>query len=166
VLCGSWPAAIGLWHFHSKATLENKGYLFASLGELWLARGGFTKAREFADQCLDLATRTTSRKYLLKGWRIVGEIAPAQQQWDEAKGALQQALTIAKTIGNPTQLWKTHLTYGHFYTAIRKPEMAQQAYGAARDVIERVKGNLRDPELHASLEGSPLMRRIYELCAS
>ena len=44
--------------------------------------------------------------------------------------------------------------------------MEQQAYGAARDVIERVKGSLRNPGLRASLEGSPLLRRIYDLCAS
>ena len=44
--------------------------------------------------------------------------------------------------------------------------MAQQAYGAAREVIECVKGSLRDPGLRASLEGSPLMRRVYDLCAS
>jgi hypothetical protein len=96
----------------------------------------------------------------------MGEIALARGHWDEAERALQQALTIAQVIGNPTQLWKTHLVYGHLYIAIRKPEIAQQAYGAARDVIERVKGSLRDPGLRASLEDSPLMRRVYDLCAS
>jgi hypothetical protein len=96
----------------------------------------------------------------------MGEIALARRQWDEAERALQQALTIAQAIGNPTQLWKTHLAYGRLYAATRKPEMAQQSYSAARDVIERVKGSLRDPGLRASLEGSPLMRRVYDLCAS
>jgi hypothetical protein len=124
------------------------------------------QAREFAEQGLELATRTNSRKYLVKGYRLMGEIALARHQWDEAERALQQALTIAQAIGNPTQLWKTHLAYGHLYTAIRKPEMAQQAYSAARDVIERVKGSLRDPGLRASLESSPLLRRVYDLCAS
>ena len=140
-------------------------HLFASLGELWLAREEPVQAREFAEQCLELATRTNSRKYLVKGYRLMGEIALARGQWDEAERALQQALTIAQAIGNPTQLWKTHLAYGHFYTVIKKPEMAQQAYGAARDVVERVKGSLRDPGLRASLESSPLMRRVYDLCA-
>jgi tetratricopeptide (TPR) repeat protein len=140
-------------------------HLFASLGELWLARGEPARAEEFAAQCLEIATRTNSRKYVVKGWRLLGEIALARRQWDEAEKALQQALTIAQAIGNPTQLWKTHLTYGHLYTAIRKPEMAQQSYGAARDVLERVKGSLRDPGLRASLENSPLMRRVYDLCA-
>ena len=84
-------------------------HLFASLGELWLARGEPAKAQEFAEQCLEIATRTNSRKYLVKGWRLMGEIALARRQWDEAERALQQALTIAQAIGNPTQLWKTHL---------------------------------------------------------
>jgi predicted ATPase len=141
-------------------------HLFASLGELWLARAEPVQAREFAEQCLELATRTNSRKYLVKGYRLMGEIALAHSQWDEAERALQQALTIAQAIGNPTQLWKTHLAYGRLHAATRKPEMAQQAYGAARDVIERVKGSLRDPGLRASLEGSPLLRRIYDLCVS
>jgi tetratricopeptide (TPR) repeat protein len=138
-------------------------HLFASLGELWLVRGELAKAGEFADQCLEIATRTNSRKYVVKGWRLLGEIALARRQWDEAEAWLRQALALAQAVGNPTQLWKTHLAYGHFYTAARKPEMAQQAYGAARDVIERVKGNLRDPGLRASLEGSPLIQRIYDL---
>ena len=138
-------------------------HLFASLGELWLAREDLTKARAFADQCLALATRTTSRKYLVRGRRLMGEIALAGGQWDEAEGALRQALTIAQVIGNPTQLWKTHLALGRLHAATRKPEAAQQAYGAARAVIERIKGSLRDPGLRASLEGSPLIRRVYDL---
>jgi tetratricopeptide (TPR) repeat protein len=141
-------------------------HLFASLGELWLARGEPARAEEFAAQCLEIATRTNSRKYVVKGWRLLGEIALARRQWGEAERALQQALTIAQSIGNPTQLWKTHLAYGRLHAATRKPEMAQQAYGVAREVIERVKGNLRDPGLRASLESAPLMRRIYDLCAS
>ena len=72
---------------------------------------------------------------------------------------------MAQAIGNPTQLWKTHIAYGHFYTAIRKPEMAQQAYGAARQVIDRIKASLQNPGLRASLENSPLVRHIYDLSA-
>ena len=135
-------------------------------GEFWLAKGDAAKAREFVEQCLELATRTNSRKYLVKGWRLRGEIALARRQWDEAETALQQALTIAQTIGNPTQLWKTHLAFGHFHTATKKPELAQPAYHAARYVIDRVKTSLRDPELRAGLEGSPLLRRVYDLCTS
>jgi class 3 adenylate cyclase/tetratricopeptide (TPR) repeat protein len=137
-------------------------HLFASLGDLWLVRGESARAQEFADQCLDIATRTTSRKYLVRGWRLRGEIALTLRQRDEAAGWLQQALTLAQTIGNPTQLWKTHLALGRLHAAARQPEQARQAYRVARTVIERVKAQVQNPGLRASLESSPLLQQVYE----
>jgi tetratricopeptide (TPR) repeat protein len=68
-------------------------HLFASLGDLSLARGDYTKAREFSDHCLDLATRTRSKKNLVKAWRLQGEIAQARRQWNEAENAFRGKLT-------------------------------------------------------------------------
>jgi hypothetical protein len=75
---------------------------------------------------------------------------------------LQQALTLAQTIGNPTQLWKTHLALGRLHAAARQPEQARQAYRVARTVIERVKAQVQNPGLRASLESSPLLQQVYE----
>jgi tetratricopeptide (TPR) repeat protein len=141
-------------------------HLFASLGDFWLARGEPAAAQEFAAQCLDIATRTNSRKYLVKGRRLLGEIALACHQQDEAIGWLQQALTLAQTIGNPTQLWKTHLALGRLHAAAKQPEQARQAYQAAREVIERVKATLRNSELRTGLENSSLIQHMYDLSAS
>ncbi|MGH8069087.1 MAG: adenylate/guanylate cyclase domain-containing protein [Candidatus Entotheonellia bacterium] len=138
-------------------------HLFASLGELWLVKGDAAKAQEFADQCLELATRTNSRKYLVKGWRFQGEIALARRQWDEAESSLRQALTTAQAIGNPTQLWKTHLALGQLQAAAKRREQARQSFQAARAVIDQVKANLQNPGLRASFENSPLIRRVYDL---
>jgi tetratricopeptide (TPR) repeat protein len=138
-------------------------HLFASLGELWLARGDLAKAREFAEQCLELATRTNSRKYLVRGGRLKGEIALACRQPDEAEAALRQALTIAQAIGNPTQLWKTHLALGQLQAEAKRREQARRSIQAARAVIDRVKANLQNPGLRASLENSPPIRRVYDL---
>jgi tetratricopeptide (TPR) repeat protein len=141
-------------------------HLFASLGDFWLARSDPARAQAFADQCLDIAMRTNSRKYLVKGWRLCGEIAHARRQRDEAAGWLQQALTLAQTIGNPTQLWKTHFALGQFHAAARQPEQARQAYQAAWAVIERVKAQVQNPGLRASLESSPLFQQVYDAGAS
>ncbi|MFQ5962262.1 MAG: hypothetical protein ACE5MG_12780, partial [Candidatus Methylomirabilales bacterium] len=137
--------------------------LFVSLGEFWLSRGEPAKARQFADQSLEIATPTDSRKYLARGWRLKGEIALTRRQWDEAESALRQALAIAEAIGNPPQLWKTHAALGRFYSERSKPEAARNAYEAARGVIERIAVNLSDPRLRASLESAPLIRQVYEL---
>jgi tetratricopeptide (TPR) repeat protein len=138
-------------------------HLFASLGELWLARGDTTKAKEFSQQCLELATRSNSRKYLVRGRRLQGEIALARRQWAEADTALRAALESAKAIGNPPQLWKTHLVIGRFHDELGRVEAARHAYRAARDVIEHVKANLRNTDLRTGLESAPLVRQVYEL---
>jgi tetratricopeptide (TPR) repeat protein len=140
-------------------------HLFASLGELWLAREDLAKAREFAKQCLELAARTNSRKYLVMGRRLKGEIALARRQWDEAESSLRQALTTAQAIGNPTQLWKIHLALGQLQAEAKRREQARQSFQAARAVIDQVKANLQNLGLRASLENSPLIRRVYDLSA-
>ena len=137
--------------------------LFASLGELWLARGDSSKAQGFAEQCLQIAMRTNSQKYLVKGWRLKGEIALLNKQIDEAEDALRQALTIAKAIGNPTQLWKTYLIMGRLHTKAKRQEMAEQAYGAAREIIIKIIASLQDPELRTSLKTDPMIRQIFDL---
>ena len=138
-------------------------HLFASLGDLWLARGDYAKAREFCDHSLDIATRTNSKKNLVKGWRLRGEIGLAHRHWGEAEIDFRQALAIAEAIDNPTQLWKSHLALGRLYTDTKKPELAQQAFKAARDVIDQMKASLQNPGLRASLESAPTIQRIYEL---
>jgi tetratricopeptide (TPR) repeat protein len=133
-------------------------HLFASLGDFWLARGDLAKAQEYVAQCLQSATRTNARKYLIKGWRLQGEIALARQQRDEAEGWLRQALALAQEVGNPTQLWKTHLALGRLHAETQHPEHARQEYGAAREVIDRLREHLQEPGLRASL--ARLQQRI------
>jgi tetratricopeptide (TPR) repeat protein len=137
--------------------------LFAGLGELGLARGDPERATEFADRCLELATRTSSRKNLAKGWRLRGQIAFARRQLDDAETAFRQSLAIAEAIENPRQLWVTRAALGELHMARQRPDLAGEAYRAARDVLDRVKGSLRDPRLRTSLEQAPAVRRVYEL---
>jgi tetratricopeptide (TPR) repeat protein len=136
------------------------------LGDLALARGDTVKAREWTDQCLEIATRTHDRKNLIKGWRLRGEIALARRQWGDAEGALREALAIAQAIGNPTQLWKTHVAFGRLHAATGGADAARQGYQKAREVIDHVRAGLRDPELRASLERAAPIRQVYDLSAS
>ena len=140
--------------------------LLGDLGALWLARGDPARAAGFADESLELATRTRSRKNLVKGWRLRGEIALARRELDEAEEAFRQALAIAEAIGNPTQLWKTHAALGRLLAARQRPDAAGEAYRAARAVIERVKAGLRDPVLRASLVEAPAVRHVTALAGS
>jgi hypothetical protein len=85
--------------------------------------------------------------------------------WEDAERAFHEALAVAEPIGNPTQLWKTHMAVGELHSERKTPEAARQAYAAARTVIERTTADLHSPGLRASLERAPLIRRVYDLTA-
>jgi transcriptional regulator with AAA-type ATPase domain/tetratricopeptide (TPR) repeat protein len=134
--------------------------LWASMGELALARGDLDRARARAEQCLELATQTNARKNLVKGWRLSGAIASAARRWDEAHHALNEALVVAQAIGNPTQLWHTYAALGHYHEERGEKDAARSAYTAARAVIDGVVTGLSTSRLRGSLDTLPLVRDL------
>jgi tetratricopeptide (TPR) repeat protein len=136
-------------------------HLFAGFGEVWLASDEPAKADGFCNQCLDLATRTESRKYLVRGWRLKGEIAMARLHREDAEEALRKALGFARRVGNPTQLWKTHLALGRLYRETRRQQPARSSYVAARKVLDGIGRSLSTPELKEGFERSPLILAAY-----
>ena len=108
------------------------------------------------------ATRTRSRKYIVKSWRLRGELALARRHWDDADDALRQALEMAQSIDNPTQLWKTHAAMGRLYTALRRPEASSKAYRSAVKIVSRIKASVDDPKLAATLATAPWFRELYQ----
>jgi tetratricopeptide (TPR) repeat protein len=141
-------------------------HLFASLGELALARGDSDTARGHADECLERATRTRSRKYIVKSWRLRGELALARRHGDDAEHALRQALEVAQSIDNPTELWKTHAALGRLYAALRLPEASSKAYRSAVKVVDRIKASVDDPKLAETLATAPRFRELYQHAGS
>jgi predicted ATPase/class 3 adenylate cyclase len=137
-------------------------HLFASLGELWFARGDLDRARTFSEQCLEIATRTNAQKYLARAWRLAGQIAQAQRNPADAERALHEALTAARKISNPTQLWRTYFALGRFRQDSGQPDMAREAYGAAWAVLEHIRHGLRDERLLTNFVRAPMFWEIYQ----
>jgi class 3 adenylate cyclase/tetratricopeptide (TPR) repeat protein len=131
-------------------------------GEFWLASGDLRRAAASGRVGLEQATRTGSRKYVARAWRLAGEIAVLQRDWQTAEQALGSALAVARSVGHPPQLWKTHAALGRLHDERRDAEAATHAYRAARDVIDGVVAGLRDPELRAGLARDPRIARIRD----
>ena len=137
--------------------------LFGDMGELALTRGDLEKAGAMSRRCLESALRTESRKNLVKAYRLEGEIACARKQWKEAEQHFVQALEIARAIGNPPQLWNTHLAFGRLYEESGRSELASKAYDSARRVIDKVQTSLRNEDLRASFERAAFVQKIRSL---
>ncbi|HEX9647548.1 MAG TPA: hypothetical protein VGB88_08625, partial [Alphaproteobacteria bacterium] len=140
-------------------------HLFAGYGETCLALDDPAGAKAWADQCLELATRTDSKKYLVRGWRLKAGIEVARLSWEDAEEALLRALAIAERIGNPPQLWKTRLALSRLYRDTRRPDRARVAAVAARKVLDGIGAGLKTPSLRDSFAGSFVIRSAYELAA-
>jgi Flp pilus assembly protein TadD len=122
-------------------------HLNHSLGELWLARGDAVQALRCAEACLELAVSTTSRKNLVKGWRLQGQAYCRQGRLSEAEAALHRALTMAREIGNPPQLWQTYEALGLLFAQLGRRRQARSAHASALRVIDEVAERLQDQEL-------------------
>jgi tetratricopeptide (TPR) repeat protein len=141
-------------------------HLHASLGELWLTRGDPPKAIAFADQCLAAAEATTSRRNLVKGRRLKGEALLAQGELNEAGGELEEALSVARYIGNPAQLRLTLAALARLRQAQGREDDAAAAYREALAVVERVAAGLSDAALRETFLASPQVAALRETAPS
>jgi tetratricopeptide (TPR) repeat protein len=137
--------------------------MFASLGELAVARGDLAIARSHGAECLELATRTGSRKHLVKGWRLAGEIARAERSWDVAEGHFRKSLELATALANPVQVWKSELALGQFLHDAGRLDESRAAFARGLAVMQRVRGGLREERLREALDKNPDLHLIQSL---
>jgi tetratricopeptide (TPR) repeat protein len=138
-------------------------HCYASLGQLALLRGDPERARRLADQSLEVATPTASRKYESWAWRIKGESATARRAWEEAEDALGRARALAEAIRQPRQTWMSQLATGRWHAARGRWEEALGQYHAAWTLIVDLRAGTQDRDLRAGLESSPLIREVENL---
>jgi tetratricopeptide (TPR) repeat protein len=137
-------------------------HLFHSYGELWLARGNLDNATAYADECLALAEQSKSRKNIVKGRRLRGQVFLEQGKLAEADQELSIALEAAQRVGNPPQLWKTYAVMGDLRQTQERPNDACRAYGDALAVIEKVAAGLKNKTLRDMFMRSHHVQEIHQ----
>lgn len=83
----------------------------------------------------------------MRGRRLRGQTLLALGRLQEAEQEVIAALKTAIELGNPPQLWKTHVALGDLRRAQGRTENARRAYGEALSVIEGVAAGLIDERL-------------------
>jgi len=116
--------------------------LFSSLGELALERGQPEEALRYADECLELAAPANHRKNIVKAKRLRGEVFNVPRKLQNAEVELDEALAIARPLGNPPQLWKTLDALARLRQAQNRPRDAElyfaEAAGARQETAVRM----------------------------
>jgi tetratricopeptide (TPR) repeat protein len=132
------------------------------LGELWLRPGDLDKAEAFlADMNAHRFTaQFPFKKHQIRAARLRAGILAAGKEADAAIETLKTALGNARSFGNPTQLWKTHLALGDLLAENGKESQARPHYAAARKVVETVADGLTDPTLKGGFLRAPPIRAV------
>jgi tetratricopeptide (TPR) repeat protein len=137
-----------------------KTRLLAAWGELRLDQGQAEQALDYAEQCLELAERTSARKNLIKGWKLKGEALAALGQPREALACLEEAVRMAAELGNPPLLWKSRHALAETLRRLGHVTQAQEQYVQAAAVIQETAAGLTDHHLRETFLAAGPIRAV------
>src|SRR5262249_49196962 len=89
-----------------------------------LEMGGEDTAAEVVSPCLGRALASGHRLALPDALRVQALLALRQRRWDEARGVLEQALALVRTMPYPYAEAKALYVYGLLYLESDEPERA------------------------------------------
>ncbi|MGH7820417.1 MAG: hypothetical protein ACREQ9_11625, partial [Candidatus Binatia bacterium] len=134
----------------------------ASAAELALARGDVARARQLVSDCLATAQRTRSRRYVIRGERLLAALHVASGDLVEGERTLAVVVEAARALGNPAQLWQALLAHGRALHALGRRDEAVVSWREALDLAGSVAATLPDAAA-SSFRRSPLVTSLEEL---
>jgi tetratricopeptide (TPR) repeat protein len=140
-------------------------HFFHSYGSLWLQRGDPERALSLADECIDLAQSTNRAKNVVKGRRLRGQSLLALDKVEEADKELEVALALAREVGNPPQLWKTHYALGELRRAQGRRAESLAAFQDAATVVDEVASKITNDDRKRTFLWSPHVQNIRRMAA-
>jgi class 3 adenylate cyclase/tetratricopeptide (TPR) repeat protein len=153
-----------------KKAETDPGYLFikhrwevrqlCTSAEIFLYRDDTEEAMQCAQRAFEIAERTKNRRGRIRANRHLGEIYIKNMELSKAEKKLNVAISDAKKLGNPYQLWKTHRDLGKLKEAQDFSPQAQEHYREAFEVIENIGSNLKDEKIRKIFLNSDLIKEI------
>ena len=130
-----------------------------ALGELWLALGDIEKAETFLAEveAEGFTEGFPFKKHRSRLRRFRAGVSIARGDRVAAAGHLRGALDDARSVGNPTQLWKTLQAMGGLSLAEGNQAKALMNFKEAAEVVDSVAEGLTDPSLRDTfLQSRPI----------
>jgi tetratricopeptide (TPR) repeat protein len=150
-----------------KKAETDPGYLFirhrwevrqlCTSAEIFLYKGDPDEAMKCAQRAFEIAERTKNKRGMIRANRHMGEVYIKNMEFSKAENKLNVAISDAKKLGNPYQLWKTHLDLGKLKEAQDFNQQAQEQYREALEVIENIGSNLKDEKIRKVFLNSDLI---------
>lgn len=136
--------------------------LFIGLAEHAFDTGASEQALRYVERGLQEALATSSQKYIVKSWALLGKIL-AQMGKTEAAGAeLQRAFSLAEQLRSPPLSYRLAYTLGQWYETTGQEQAAAVLYARAKADVEQIAAAVGDEALAAVFLQSNFAQMILE----
>ena len=115
--------------------------------ELALAQGHPTRALEIIEKLSASGSQATEGQDSLRLLKLRGEALAALQRSAEAEATLSAAQALAVTQGARPMLWRICIALGILYQTQGRDAQAEQAFAAARTLVEELSATITDEPL-------------------
>ncbi len=118
--------------------------VWAARADLALARGDSGLALDIAERLIASAANLSEGRVIPLLWKLRGEAFAAVGRIEEAETALRAAQEAADAQGLRPTLWRIYASLGKLYQIQAREAKAEQAFSAARLLIEELAANLQE----------------------
>ncbi|MFH0350453.1 MAG: hypothetical protein ACHBMF_00750 [Chromatiales bacterium] len=106
--------------------------------------GDREQAREAAHRLCALAGRPGERTYLAQGYRLLAEIALAEQHWEEAEADIARALAVLAGAEVPLAAWRVYATAAELNDRQGRTAEARAYWNRSAAVIHALADSLEE----------------------
>ncbi len=131
------------------ATMQTLGQrlVWAARADLALARGESDQALSITEQLIASAVNQSDEQVIPHLWKLRGEALAALGRVAEAEAVLRAAEVAARVQGLRPLCWRMSVAQGQLYRTQGRKEEAEQAFSAARALIEELAADIPDEQL-------------------
>ena len=147
---------------HRLATWRIEARRLLGFAEIALAKGDFQNALKSVEDSLVISEKTGARKYIAQALKLKAETLAGKGSLGEALELMENALKISQQVGNPTQLWQIHYSFGLLEEKHGDAQKANEHYAKAIALIEAVASQLNDAVLKSTLLTSQETRAVRD----
>jgi DNA-binding winged helix-turn-helix (wHTH) protein/tetratricopeptide (TPR) repeat protein len=131
----------------------------AELARYSLARGDTGDAARHASESVALAAPRKIRKHLARAYKILGDVAVAEERFADARREYDTALRVLERHRCPTVEWTVLLAAADTASAFRDTALAEHYHGRCRQVIQLLADSLTEDSLRSRFLASEAIRR-------
>jgi tetratricopeptide (TPR) repeat protein len=115
--------------------------------------GHDTAAAERLEQAITIATARRWRPWLVDALRVKGLLAARQRRWEDARAALDEAITMSRDMPYPYAEAKALYVYGQLHVAKSEPQQARKKYEQALTICDWLGERLYRNYIEQALAG-------------